>query len=321
MKKIKLISLVTVLAVPLSLCSCSLENFGYDYDSEYSEAVSGEQAESYDYENIDLDDFNEDVKQLLDDIKKSDNEKAVQNGIDNLLRQADIASDAMSYSCIESYLEWDNSDLEYDYDSLSETFYVICDALGYAFAKGSKSNEYSELFKELTDDESVEYFTQKGMNLSRVEGYASVDYSVSDDFLDDYYETAYDDSLSDDEKNLRCAEVYLEILSNINPEYYYENYNRDYTPDDILKLSKTVREKLQPVANELYDKFEDNKQSDNIFEKPVIFDNPFETIREYSARLSPDIENTANKIINDKLYTIVGGQLLQRLFYCRSADK
>ena len=304
MKKQKHLTLIIALSLPLYLCSCSLENFGYD--SESSETERESDTLNYSYDTVDIDDVNEDIRNLLEDIKKPDNEKAVGNDIDILLNYADTASDAMTYKCIESYLDWNNYNLECEYEDLSETFYVVRDAIGYAFAKGSKS-QYSELFSELTDEDSIEYYTQKGMNLSRIEGYASVDYNVTDENIDSYFDVAYDDSLSDDEKNIKCAEIYLEILSNIDPENYYENYNRDYTPDDILRLSKKVGEKIKPVVSELYDRLEENKYSDDVFESPVLFDDPLKKLNEYAEKLSADIGKSANRLVNEELYTIASG--------------
>ncbi len=304
MNKYKFLIIITAVSLPVSFCSCSLENFGYD--SESSEIENTLDTPDYSYDTVDIADVNEDIRKLLEDIKTSGNEKAVQDDIDVLLKYADTASDAMTYKCIESYLDWDNYDLECEYEDLSETFYVLSDALGYAFAKGSKS-QYSELFDELTDDDSTEYYTQRGMNLSRVEGYASVDYNVNDENVDSYFDIAYDDSLSDDEKNLKCAEIYLEVLSNIDPENYYENYNRDYTPEDILKLSDKVDEKIKPALSELYDRFEKNKYSDDVFDSPVVFDDPFEKMKEYTSRLSSDIEKSADRLLNEELYTIAEG--------------
>lgn len=304
MKKYKIFTIIMAVSLPLSLCSCSLENFGYDPES--SEIAKDLDTPNYDYDTVDIADVNEDIRKLLEDVKISDNEKTVLNDIDVLLKYVDTAADAMTYKCIESYLDWDNYNLEREYDDLSETFYVVRDAIGYAFAKGSKS-QYSELFSEFTDDDSTEYYTQKGMNLSRIEGYASVDFNVSDENIDNYFDIAYDDSLSDDEKNIKCAEIYLEILSNIDPESYYESYNRDYTPEDILRLSEKVREEIKPAASELYDRFEENKYSDDVFESPVVFDDPFEKLSEYTDRLSADISKSAKRLVNEKLYTIAEG--------------
>lgn len=299
-------------ALTLSVVSCS---YGYDTsksrrdrssDSDDNEKDKG--TTEFDYETADLEAFNEEVERLLDLIKEPDNEDEIQECIDGLIKASNAASDAMGYSGIAQNLDWYDSELEEAYDADCEALYVMINGLGYAFSKGYKSDEYSALFEPyIYDEELLEYFVQPGMSLRRVEGYASVDYHVSDEVLDDYYDIAYDKDLDDDEKNLKCAEVYLEILSQYEPESFYDGFYRDYSPEDITELAQYIKKTLMPVQDVLADNFEDNKYSDDVFDDPVLYDEPFELIREYSAKLSADIESSADRINDEKLYSVGTG--------------
>ncbi len=312
MKKQRLLAISIAAALTLTAVSCS---YGYDTsksrrdrtsDSEASEKDTG--TTEFDYEAADLEAFNGELERLLDLIKESGRGDEIQDCIDGLIKASNAAYDAMGYSGIAQNLDWFDSELEEAYDTDSETLYVMISGLGYAFSKGYKSEEYKEIFEPyIYDEEMLEYFTQPGMSLKRVEGYASVDYQVSDEALDDYYDIAYDSDLDDDEKNLKCAEVYLDILSQYEAESFYDRYYRDYTPDEITELSQYIKKTLIPVRDVLADNFNDNKYSDDVFDDPVLYDEPFELIRDYSAKLSADIETSADRINDEKLYSVGTG--------------
>lgn len=314
MKKHRLLAISAVAALTLTMASCS-----YGYDTSKGEKESSSKANKkdkedskdtpdFDYETADLEAFNDEVERLLDLIKESGNESAIQDCVDGLIKTTNAASDAMGYSGIAQNLDWYNTELEDEYDADCEALYVMISGLGYAFSKGYKSDEYSAIFEPyIYDEEVLEYYIQPGMSLRRVEGYASVDYHVSDENLDDYYDIAYDEDLDGDEKNLKCAEVYLEILSRYEPESFYDGFYRDYTPEEITALSQYIKEALVPVMDVLADNFTDNKYSDDVFDDPVLYDEPFELIRDYSIKLSSDIEASADKINDKKLYTVGTG--------------
>ncbi|MDE6775953.1 MAG: hypothetical protein K2J37_06655 [Ruminococcus sp.] len=315
MKNKKYTALIVAAAIPLSLCSCSLKNFGYDSSDSGSsteektkdipETAADKVSDKSDA--VDMDNVNEKIEQLFDNLKVKNNKKAVQEDIDWLMQNINLAADRSALCSMDYYTDWYNEDLENEYDSAAEMLYVMSSAMGYAFSKGSVSEEYSELFENLVDDDAVEYFTQKGLNLARIEGYAQVDYNVSDSELDDYFDIAYDSELDDDEKNLKAAEVYLEILTNYDSETFYDNYNRDYEPELILELSEAVRKNLVPISGNLINQFSRNSYSEDIFNSPELPEDLFGTIREYAEFLSPEIKTSAERINDEKLYVIASG--------------
>lgn len=286
----KLIAIAEAIALLSALCSCAVtdlltvENGGSV--SKYTDSAEPD----HEYSETSVDQLNDHAYKLLDDLKIADNEDNVREDIEILLDDLDILTDDQAYAQTESYLKWGNEELEAKYDEASEAAYVAWDALAFVFSKGYASEEYSHIFEDYVTDEMAEYYTSRGMNLARVEGYASVDYWVSDEYLDEYHSVSYDDSLSGKEKNLQCAEIYLNILSGYDHETFYEDYNRDYTPQQIIELAQAVRTDLIPASEKLLDSFYDNKYSDDVFDSPVIAESLFGTVQQYASQLSPEIK-------------------------------
>ncbi|MBE6858594.1 MAG: hypothetical protein E7498_04060 [Ruminococcus sp.] len=314
MKKTVLLSLLTAAVIPFTLCSCKLRDFSEltgekseteteasteeEKSSSGAELLSGEKAP-------DTEEIRSHVEQLLDDIELPDNEKNVKKDIDTIVYDIDACREAMTLMTIRYYSEWKNKVISQKYDALYEEYYVATYLANYALAHGYASDEYSELFAPyITDDETVESLTAPDMSVKRLMGYARVDYDVMDEQIDKYYEIIESEKLDDDEKNLECAELYLDILSSYDAESFYEMYNRDYTPDEILKLSKTVRNEIIPAEKALVDAATDNSDIRDMIKNPETFDEPFEVILQYAARLSPEIEDAAYELITEELYTI-----------------
>ncbi|MBR0141539.1 MAG: hypothetical protein IJM19_04765, partial [Ruminococcus sp.] len=304
MKKNLILSLVTTAVMPLSLVSCSnnaeisveenskvsetteiTENVSEDIteenteSTEQTEEVSEEQTEiqenadeesdyeeDAEFERVSLDEVNEMAKKLLEDVKISDNKKAVQEDIDKLLEYEDKASDLVSYSALDFNYDWQNEAISEKDDILNEDLVVIDAGLTYAFCNAALSEEYAELFKDLIfdDPESNEVYTVRGNSLRRTEEYARVDFRLSDETLDEYYEILYDENMTDDEKDLKCAELYIDILSGYDPETFYDFYYRDFTPEEATETTELILKELVPAYNELVQKYIELDENDEL---------------------------------------------------------
>lgn len=313
MKKYTIISLLTAALMPLSLSSCKLRDFGdlkskkdepktestsEKKVSDDSEVVSGAEAPS-------IDEMRGHVRQLLDNIELPGNEKKVKEDIDTLVYDMDACKEALTLITIDYYNDWHNEKLGEKYDAVYENLYVANYFVNYAFAHGFVSKEYSDLFAPyILDEDTVKSMTDPYMTLKRLEGYAKVDYEVMDERLEQYYDIIEDEDLSNDEKNIQCAELYLDILTGYDAETFYDIFNRDYTPDEIIELSKYVRKKLLPAEDKLVEALVSSENAEAIFEDEKTFETPFEVILKYSSQLSPDIEAAAKKINDEKLFTI-----------------
>ncbi|MDE5621060.1 MAG: hypothetical protein K2I80_11195 [Ruminococcus sp.] len=315
MKKLRILSAFLAVLISVSTCSCGLKkNKDTSFSKKASSDVSKDKSEvkkserktpPTEYVPADMDEIRKHANQLLDDYEISENDEKIKDDIDVLLYDLDLVNDSLSYITVDYYLDWNNEKTEEKYDSCYEDFYAVYEIISYVFTVCSLSEEYGSLFEEFVTDDMVEYYSD--MDMETVEAYAREDYQFMDIYLDDYYEMAYSDDLNDDEKNLLCAKIYLDILENYETDTFYEQYSRDYTPEEITELCDVIRSEIVPVYNQLFESLYDFEALDDIIDSPVYFENPFEEILKYASELSPDIEKSAKKIIDENLYTIASG--------------
>lgn len=316
MKKLRLLALVTASVLSLSLLGCSDGiHWRFGQDDESSETSSDSENkddkdkddDDDDTPSVDIDTVKEHVEAMLEHTEESGNEQAVSEDIATLINDLDTISEELSYLTMDYYTDWYSTRLEKKYDALYEDYYVAYELISYGFHNGYLVEEYAHLFEPYIDPEYVEYYTDSYMSLRRLEGYTRVDYELLNEDLDEYFDIAYDDDLSDKEKNLRCAELYLTILSDYDTESMYELYNRDYTAENIISLSKLVKEEFLPVSMAYEDVFYDLPDSDELYDGPVGPENPFEAVWDNASRISPEFEKVAKNMKDNSLYVLADG--------------
>lgn len=322
MRSLRLAALIMAASLPLSLISCSLRNddkkdktskkektSSADESSEKTTSKkSDNDSPASDLTDIDLDTVRGHVEDLLSDIKEEDSSDAISEDIDILLSDLDELYTASARSSIDYYYHFDDEKYEDIYDMYDEELYVSYALIQFAFTKGYLSDEYSDMFeKYITDEEMPDYYGEPGMTLRRCEGYAKVDHDLLDEYLDDYFDIVYSDEYSDDEKDLLCAEIYLDILASYDTDTFYEQFNRDYSPDEICDITDHIKNEFIPVSDKLLEHFFDIKNSDDILSDPVKVDDYFAAIEEYVSKISPDAGKAAHDIQQNKLYTIASG--------------
>ncbi len=315
----RIIALLTALVLPVTSTSCTLrsrkqkeESSSAETSTSNSEIHTHKRSKAAEESDLTPDGqfVHEKVEQLLLDIKEPDNEEAVREGIEILADELDKLYEAYSVKEIIYYSDWNNEELEAENDEAFEAYYVAADSILYAFYRGYATEEYSALFEEYIDSvdaDLLEYFTLPAVSLKRIEGYAKVDSSLMDEQLDNYYDIAYNEDLDDDEKNVKCAEVYLDVLAGLSEETFYSRYNRDYTPEEILETSNYVREYLIPLYNDLLDDLYGMKGLRKAAKASSPTEDPFETIAEYAYELSDEIGECADNAIDKGVYTLASG--------------
>ncbi len=317
MKKYRIGALLLAVMLAASCYGCTLKDLLMESSEEASESElesatdasetdNSDTAEKYSYAS--LDEVKEHIAQLEAHTEESGNSTLIQEDIQLLLDDMDSISEALSYITIDFYLDWDSEKLEEAYDSCYEDLFISTELITYAFSNAYMVDEYKTLLEPYVKEEYLEYFTDRSLSIKRLEGYARVDYELIDESLDEYYDIAYNEDMNDDEKNLAAAEIYLDILSMYDTETFYDAYNRDFTPEQAVRLSKTVQDAFIPAGYAVEDAFYDVPHSEDIYDAPVLFDNAFETIKEYSSKLSPSIGESASKLCDDKLYSIAEGK-------------
>ena len=303
---------VMALVMLLPAGSCSFRDhtqpiFPEHSDTEDNNSPADDKHGSLGYTKADIDTVNEQVEKLLDDIKLPDNEDAVKEDIDVLFDSVALAYEAYSASHIDYCLDWNSSKAEREYDDCALTYSLVYEAVSYALHHGYNSKDYSDLFADYIDEDYLEFYTTPSMSLKRLEGYTKVDYELIDERSDEYYDIYYDDSLSDDEKSRRCAEIYLDILSEYSTDTFYDYYSRDYTPEEIIAAGKSIRKNLMPIYDDVIKACYDAPQSTRIYNSNTKPDELFEIIKKYADRISPEVAESAQRIIDTGHYRIAKG--------------
>lgn len=322
MIKYRILAFLTAAAMILSAGSCSLRGYGddssktktenhddKDENDDYEIDTHGEYKFSSVKDSDEVAEVREHVEKLLDDLKYDDNEDELKDDITVLLDDMDIKYEDTTKHMITYYLDWNNETLENQYDDAAENMFITVELITYAFCRGYANEQYSHLFKDLIlDEEAVETYTEPAFTLKHLEGYTRVNYNLMDANLDEYHDIAYNEDMDEEEKALKCAEIYLELLAQYDVETFYDKFNRDYTPEEILELSKVIREELIPASDALLDAFYENSEARKVARKPILFDDPFKVIQEYAPKLSTEIADAANTMVEDELYTIASGE-------------
>lgn len=313
MRSSKIIALLTAIAAAFSLVSCSMPDKDSSDSKQPTTAASttknknnkkqkaSEPSESA--ESVTLDEVREHVNETLDDIKVTGNSEKVSADIDTLIYDIDVCSDICARKEIAYYLEFNNSDLEAAYDESYEQLYIAYQLVTYAIAHCNKKDEYKSIVAgHINDEELIEAYADPAMTMKRLEGYSKVDFELLDERTDEYYDLSMNDELDDDEKALKCAELYLDLLLQYDTESFYDNYNRDYSPELAIELCDTAYKKLRPSMDKIREAFLNDSEAENVIDDPTDFEDPFGTLQKYAAKLSPDIKKAADKLMSDKLW-------------------
>ena len=314
MKKSRILAFILAAAMPLSLLSCS-DNSGSS-DSETKTTAAEEDTSSGDtgnidlkslsipYEPVDLDEYRPHITALLDDIKESGNRDKVKKDIELILEGCKKLDDANARICLNYYLDFNNEDLEAEYDACTVDFNVLTSLALLAFTRCSEEDEYKDLVKDYLTEDNIDYFSPHFMSPKRVEGYTRVDSALSDEMLDEYYDIYEDEEMDEEDKELRCAEIYLDILAEEDYDELFLEYGRDFSPELANELADEVLDEIFPAYMYLGRAFFELDGADEILddELEVEAGSPFDVIKKYSEKLDPDIEKYANKIIDDELF-------------------
>ncbi len=307
MKLRKLAALAAAAAMPISLISCT---FGYQSDRDKKEAANNavlrQEAKTADtsgllgrYESIDIDQLNSDIEKFLDDVHSSGND--VQGDIDGLMETLAKSYDAKAYSELAYYMDFNNDALEAEADGCTEEASIAYEAISYAFHKAYSSAypEYVDLIKPYIDDEWLDYYNSPGVTLERVEKYARQAFASGDSDLDDYYDVAYSSDKDEDKLDLEAAKIYLQILEGYDTETFYDGFNRDYTPEEIMPVCEMVRTELVPVSQRSLDLIMDHPDYEGLSDTSFPGDKLLPTLQEYAEKISPDLGKSA-KLLSDK---------------------
>lgn len=249
---------------------------------------------------IDLKNVEDNVQKLLDDIIKTDNEEAVKADIDTLFAIYDQIYEARTNAEFVFYRNYTDKHIEDLYNEYYHDASVSADLITYSFSRGNDS-DYSYLFDEYFSDDSEEHSVR---NLSAALAEAESSFLEIAETKSEYYNVINDVSLSEEEKDLRCAKLLLDLVEDYTPESFYTQYDRDYTGEEIIELGKTINDKIIPTYQDMLDDYFDSVLWSDLFDDDDSEENPFETVRQYAQTLSPELDKYSQKLMDEKLYSI-----------------
>lgn len=311
MKRSRFLAFFIAGALTLSFLSCSDNNTDIprqsrirDKEKEYAIGQSYAETDPFAFSSdITLDDVSEAVNRLLENIEKSDNSQAVSDDISNLLRLYDELYEANTYKEIEFYTHYSDKETEKEYNEVYRQLYVAGDLIDYGFVQGYIS-DYTDLFKDLVTDETVTLYEDAGYDMEAALRESEASFDDLSENRGKYYDIIDDDSLSDEEKDIECAKILIEMLKEYDTDTLYSQYDRDYTGEEILALGDVIKKELIPVSDVLLDAYLDKIDWTSYFSGTEGYGEPFEVIRQYAGKLSPDVQKSADRICDEHLYKI-----------------
>lgn len=197
-----------------------------------------------------------------------------------------------------------------EYQKMSDICTYSTDDISSALSQALKTT-YRELIIELIGDIYSEY-----------EDYIPIDESGKQ-FIEEgnrlkqnYIDIAYSTTLSVDEKEYKCAENYLEYVKHLNSaiisdkynyfDYIYAVYGREYTPDNIIMMSDTVKKYMKEYYYKINSKYKETlKYAGN---NSVLFENNLSIINHYASKISEELKESAEFILENNYYTFVSGE-------------
>ncbi|SHM92057.1 hypothetical protein [Ruminococcus flavefaciens] len=316
MRPSRISALLTAAVLSFSLISCSDNNSDIPriqrYRDKEKEFRIG-QSYAIDEEDIpddieisvelcDISEIEEKVQLLIDHIDDEKENSVIKNDIQSLLNMYDKLYEAHTNMEVVFYSNYTDKALESEYNKFYRSAYVAEDLIAHGFIYGYSNSKYHELFEGLVDkDDLSEHEGEYDLEDARIESEAS--FEDRTEAMSAYYDVKSNDSLSGKEKDLECAKILLDLLEDYDTDLLYSQYDRDYTGDEIIALSKSVKSELIPVYDKLMDAYFATPSWTASYDAGKNAD-PFKVIREYAPLLSEDIAKSADIICNEKLYSI-----------------
>ncbi|MDO5560683.1 MAG: dockerin type I domain-containing protein [Oscillospiraceae bacterium] len=160
-------------------------------------------------------------------------------------------------------------------------------------------SEYSDLLHSLTGD-LYEY-------LAYYEATDTPETNTQQEIYNEYSKLMASD-ISDDEKELKAAQLYLDLVNYLNSisstgnylDDAYIAYGRDYTTTDMDALSDSIKKSTKKIFNFALDKASGFSYSASC---PQV-DNPFLEVDKYAGLISDELKESSQFILNNNLYRL-----------------
>ncbi len=281
------------------------------------ELTEEQQAQRFDVEGMERK-----AREISDTWTFPDKDAQLHEDIGWMIAQTDLAAEIYFTNEVAYYADWENPSVDAMYNQTYEDYYVAYEILYWTLFNGYHKSAYDEVFAEYLGDLAgeqsyIDYYTTTSLEL--VVRYGQSDSAYYNGALDDYYEVSGDTSMDMDDADLECAEMYLENLKTYNCDsYLYDMYARDYEAADASMLYAQMLDELQPLYDELYEMVVEHPKYDDLYTDALGVNDLFGTVRKYAAKVSPALEASAQKLIDEQWYTIGTGDDCYTGSYCIS---
>ena len=244
--------------------------------------------------------YQADIEALREIWDQSGQDAPVKAQIEEMLRAVDTAYADYARAEIAYYSDWNNEERRQTRSAAYEDLYIVSDMTNWALANGYHRSAYGSLFAPYVTTDDLDYYLVT--TLPHVISDAKADASDASALLDDYYSAAYDEDTDDAERNLQCAQLYLDILNSTSEsDYDYEAFLRDYTPEDAAAVYEELKDTFLPLYEEL-----SFRVLDSDAELPEITD-PMAALKTYAPRLSARIAESVERLFDGRLFTVARG--------------
>lgn len=248
-----------------------------------------------------------DLKKKVEAYQKSWSDSAetpnLQSQIEAVQRAVDEAYAVHCRAQIAYYADWHNDDLDALNLQCTEDFYAAEEIAAWFFANGYQFSSEPDLFQKYIEVDDLKYYASNSLN--RVIAHARSSANSESERIESYYDLAYDDTADTAVTNIRCANIYLDSLKELDvSDALYDYYNRDYTAEEASAAFQMIQEQFVPLRDAVVNILLDS--ADELLQKELAAD-PYDLLQKYAAKLSPSIAESADKLISEHLFTKAEG--------------
>lgn len=271
---------------------------------------------------FDVDGLQAQAKAMSETWTRDGLEADLQTQLEAMVDAIDEAAEVYFTHEMAYYADWEDDAKIAMYNQTYEDYYVAFEILYWVLCNGYSKSAYGDLFQsylgdDVTNTELIEYYTTT--TLDRVVMYGRSDSAYYSGALEEYYEVSSDDSLSSEDADLQCAEMYLENLKTYDTtNYLYDYYARDYEAAEVSALYDIMSEELLPLYDALYETMIEHPYYEDLYTDAYGVDDLFGTIQTYAAQISPELEASAKKLNDEKWYVLGEGEDCYTGSYCIS---
>ncbi|MBQ4345960.1 MAG: hypothetical protein IJC75_02370 [Oscillospiraceae bacterium] len=271
---------------------------------------------------FDIDGLKQKAEALSDTWTRPEKEAELREELDAMVADLDAVAEVYFTHEMAYYADWENPSKDAMYGQTYEDYYVAFEIFYWVLCNGYSKSAYDELFAEYlgADAENkdlLNYYTTTSLDL--VIRYGQSDSSYYSGALDDYYEISGDTSMDEEDADLQCAEMYLDNLKTYDcGNYLYDYFARDYEAADASALYERMLTELQPLYDELYTLIAEHPYYEDLYTDAFGVSDMLGTVQKFTGEISPELERSAKKLIDEEWYMIGQGDACYTGSYCIS---